>query len=494
MSSTRTGSSTPFLSCRAPDGLQEFTIEAANFSAKYGGAGGLVQLSSRSGTNQLHGNAFEFIRNTVLNARNFFNPVTSPKPPFKLNQFGGTVGGPIVIPHLYNGKDKTFFFFSAEDLQRRSSPITATIYVPTAAELSGNFSALLPNSSGTCPASLSVIPLGKAACKQITNPVGGAAYAGNIVPTAVNPLSAAVAARYTSTLTGVDPISGGYITTENANIDSTQYLVKIDHNFSERNRLSGRYFYNQDNFQRPFAAPLGFFALNEYRNQNLVLSDTQTFSNTLTAELHFSAGRYARTQIPVAPGLQSLQNLGSNVPLATTVPVFPGIRANISGFVNIFSGGALTQTPTTYEFRAEAVKVLGPQTLSFGFTYERDRINATDYSYVPGDNTFNGSRSGSAISDFYFGLDSAFFQDNGRRFDLVESRPSLYVQDDYKLTKELTINAGLRWDPWLPPIDKNGTLVGFQSGYQSKIAPNAPLGLEFVGDQGITPIYLPSKL
>lgn len=471
----------------SPDALKEFTIQAANFSAQYAGAGGLVQLSSKSGTNQLHGNAFEFVRNTALNARNWFNRAPSPKPPFKLNQFGGTVGGPVVIPHIYNGRDKTFFFFSAEDLQRRSSPTTATIFVPTAAEMSGNFSAFLPDSTGNCPADQSAIPLSKSACKQIKNPVTGVAYAGNIITTPVNPLSLAVANTYTIPLKGVDPVSGGYVTLENQNIDSTQYLINMDHQVTSKNHLSGRYFYNQDNFQRPFAAPLGFFALNLFRNQNLTIADSHTFDSTFTTIFHLTFGRYARTQIPEAPGLKSLQDLGSNVALGTQVPIFPGIRANISGgFVNIFSGGALQQDPTTFEYRAEAVKVHGPHQLSFGFTFEHDQINATDYSYTPGDNTFDGSRSGLGMSDFYFGLDSQFFQDNGRRFYLRESRPALYLQDDYRVTKELTLNLGLRWDPWLPPVDRNGTLVGFQAGFKSSIAPGAPAGLQFVGDKGVT--------
>jgi hypothetical protein len=469
----------------SPDGLKEFTIEAANFGAQYAGAGGLVQLSSKSGTNKLHGNAFEFIRNTALNARNYFNPATSLKPPFKLNQFGGTVGGPIVVPRIYNGRDKTFFFFSAEDLQRRSSPQTATIYVPTQAELTGNFSALLPDSTGSCPAARSITPLGKSACKQIKNPVTGTNYAGNLITAAINPLSSAVAAHYTTPLTGVDQVSGGYVTLENQNIDSTQYLINIDHQVSSKNHLSGRYFYNQDNFQRPFAAPLGFFALNLYRNQSLTIGDQHTFSSTLTTNFRASFGRFARTQIPEAPGLQSLQDLGSKVSLGTNVPIFPGIRSNISGFVNIFSGGALTQDPTTFEYRAESVKVLGAHQIGFGFVFEHDAINANDYSYTPGDNTFDGSRSGSAMSDFYFGLDSQFFQDNGRKFYLRESRPSLYVQDDYKVNRELTLNLGLRWDPWLPPIDKNQTLVGFQPGFKSTIAPNAPTGMQFIGDSGV---------
>ncbi|MHB1701959.1 MAG: TonB-dependent receptor [Acidobacteriaceae bacterium] len=456
-----------------PDGLQEFTIQAADFSAEYAGAGALVQLSTRSGTNSIHGAAYEFIRNTVLDARNYFQQTI---PPFKLNQFGGTIGGPII-------KDRTFFFFSAEDLQQRSSPNPIFIQVPTPAELNGDFSALLAQHIA------------------IYNPATGAPYPGNIISTPIDPLSGAVAKAYITPI-GADPVTGAFHSTANANIDSTQYLVKIDHAVTASNHLSGRYFYNEDNFQRPFNAPLGFFAENFFRNQSFLLSDTQIFSNTLTATLYASVGHFARTQIPEAPGLKTLQNLGQNVPLGTTVPVFPGVRANIAGFVNIFSGGALTQVPTSYEYKAQIVKVLRSHTLSFGGGFERTDINATDYSYTPGDNTFNGQRtaarqgtklpngitkSGSALADFYLGLDSQFFQDNGRKFYLRESRPSLYLQDDWKATRDLTINAGLRWDPWLPPIDINDTLVGFQQGAQSTVAPGAPLGLLFQGDAGTQP-------
>ena len=449
-----------------PDGLQEFTIQAANFSAEYGGAGALVQLSSRSGTNAIHGNAFEFLRNTVLDARNFTNRAPNPISPFKLNQFGGTVGGPIVIPHVYSGKDKTFFFFSAEDLQRRSSPNTATIFLPTAAELAGNFGTI-----------------------AIHDPNTGIAYTNNQITTPINPLSAAVAKAFiipSYSSPGYNPTTGALTVAPNANIDQTQYLVKIDHQVSATNHLSGRYFYVEDNFQRAFNAPFGFYAANAFRNQSLTLADTQIVSNTLTATVYATAGRFARTQVPVSPGLQNLQTLGANVPLGTAnIPVFTGVRANITGFLNIFSGGALTQDPTTFEFRFQAVKVAGRHTIAFGANYERTRIDATDFSYTPGDNTFNGQRSGNAAADFYLGLDSTFFQDNGRKFYLRENRVGVYVQDDFKLSKTLTINAGLRWDPWLPPVDLNSTLVGFVPGFHSTIAPNAPVGLQFNGDPGV---------
>jgi hypothetical protein len=317
----------------------------------------------------------------------------------------------------------------------------------------------------------------------------------------MDPLSAKLAQKYLTPLAS-NPATGLFNSTSNQNIDSTQYLVKVDHVVSASNHLSGRYFYNQDNFQRPFNAPTGFYAANLFRNQSVIITDTQVFSPTFTSTFSASAGRFARTQIPEAPGLQSLQDLGQNVPLGSPgETIFPGIRANISGFVDIFSGGALTQDSTSFDYKASAVKVLNAHTISFGGEFERDRIDADDYSYTPGDNTFNGERtaaptgatlpsgsttSGSALADFYLGLDSQFYQDNARKFYLRENRPSLYVQDDWKLSRKLTLNLGVRWDPWLPPNDLNGTLVAFKQGVQSTVAPGAPLGLLFHGDPGIT--------
>jgi Carboxypeptidase regulatory-like domain len=511
-----------------PDALQEFTIQSSDYSADHAGAGALVQLSTRSGTDELHGSAWDYFRNTVLDANNYF-PAKNPagaiiKPPFKLNQFGGTVGGPI-----FRSK-KAFFFFSAEDMQQRSAPSTITVEYPTAAELAGNFSAflqkkptplLLYNPATGCGFGQTATANGSSGytCSgTITDDVSAAdAAPGAAIP--IDALSAAVNKQYlsseealaTPTVNSTYPVAtyGTFISTTNNNIDNTQYLTRLDYSLGSNDHVAGRYFYNQDNFQRPFTAPLGFFAANLFRNQSVTLSDAHVFSNTLTGAAYFGFYRGGRTQIPEAPGLKTLQDLGQNAPYGSpneSLVPFPGVRAEISGYVEAFSGGALTQDATSFDFHAQAVKLLHTHTLTMGFDLERDRIDMDDYSYTPGDSTtpgFNGVKTeiptsqtcptgyactGNAIADFYTGYEQDYYMDNGRKAYLREIRPALYVQDDWKTTPRLTLNLGLRWDPWMPPIDDNGTLVGFNlnnPNFQSTVAPNAPKGMWFVGDPGL---------
>jgi hypothetical protein len=436
-----------------PDTLEEFTIKTSAYSAEFSGAGALVQLSTRSGANDFHGTVFEFLRNTDLNARNFFQLT---RPPFKLNQYGGTIGGPI-------RRNRMFFFGSAQDQAQRSAPSGVSITTPSAAQRQGDFSALLP--------------------KVITDPANSnTPFPGNIIPVSrFNSVSQQVASLYLPL-----PNSGTqWVGTQFKHVDDLQWLAKFDWVVTASNHLSARYFWDEDDFWRTFNAPNGFYAANYFLNQTATLTDTQIFGPTLTGTFSFSFGKFSRTQVPQAPGLKSLQDLGVQVPLGTAVPIFPGIRSNIAGYVNVFSGGALRQHPTSFVWKANGIKTWGPHTMSFGFEFERTRVNVMDYSYTPGDNTFNGQVTGNAVTDFFLGYPSQFFQDNGRILYLRQNRPALYFQDDWKVTKGFTLNLGLRWEPWLPPVDQNDALTAFVPGVQSRVAPNAPLGLVFPGDPGI---------
>ena len=230
--------------------------------------------------------------------------------------------------------------------------------MPTAAELTGNFSALAAQGIA------------------LYSPVTGCGYGQSgtapncsgaitdIIPTAMDTLSSAVNKQY---LAAQEPLSvaatganaGLYntlTTSTNNNIDNTQYLARLDYAIGQNDHISGRYFYNQDNFQRPFTAPLGFYAANLFRNQSLTLSEAHVFSPTLTGAVYFGFYRGARTQIPEAPGLKTDFQLGqTGVPygkLTENLVPFPGVRDNLTN-INIFSGGALTQDSTTFDLRPD---------------------------------------------------------------------------------------------------------------------------------------------
>lgn len=442
-----------------PDTLEEFTVQSANYSARTSGAGAVIELSTRSGSNQFHGSGFEFLRNTELNARNYF---AARRPPFKLNQYGGTFGGPVK-------QDKTFFFFSYQGTKQRSAPGTTVITTPSQAQRNGDFSSLLSLAN----------PI------KIIDPLnGGAPFAGNIIPSSrIDALSLKVAAQY---LPLPNLPNGNYTTAQNRNVDDDQILVKIDQIITANNRLSGRYYQDDNDFQRPFNAPLGFYAANDFKNKSLTLRDTHVFSPNFTLTASGGWYRFGRKQEPQAPGKQTVQALGANAPLGTNVTgIFPGVRVNLSGFVNIFSGGALEQLPSGFDFHVAATYVLGRHTIQFGTDVVRDTDETNDYSFTPGTWTFNGQRSGYVISDFILGLPSNFTQDSGRQNLLHETKAHFWVQDDWKFSKNLTLNLGLRWEPWLPPTDDRHNLVGFIPGVQSTVAPNAPVGIVFPGDKGI---------
>ena len=314
---------------------------------------------------------------------------------------------------------------SAQDQVQRAAPSGISITPPSAAQRQGDFSALLPKTVIVDPAA------------------GNSPFPGNIVPiNRFNPVSQKVADIYLPL-----PNSGTqWVGSQLKHVDDLQWLAKVDMMVTSNNHFSARYFNDENDFWRTFNAPtgFGFYAAKYFLNQSATMTDTQIFSPTLTGAFFVSFGRFARTQVPQAPGLKSLQDLGVQVPIGTSIPIFPGVRANISGFVNVFSGGALRQYHTSFVWKATGTKMAGAHTLNFGLEFERTRVDMNDYSYVPGDNTFNGQVTGNAVSDFFLGYPSQFFQDNGRTLYLRESRPSLFFQDDWKVRRQFTVNLGVR--------------------------------------------------
>jgi len=444
-----------------PDTLEEFTVQSANYSARTAGAGALVELATRSGTNQFHASAFEFLRDTSLNANDFFaNKAGRDKPPFKLNQYGGTAGGSII-------QNKTFYFGAYQGTKRRSSPGVNTIRSLTAAERAGNFS----DYTGT-----------------IKDPFTGVAYAGNIVPT--NKIDPTVLKILNDMLPL--PNSGVNLVFPNSqDLDDDQVTARVDHQISSRNRLTFRYFYDANRFQRPFAAPPGFYAKNDFRNQSVLFRDSHIVNSSFMLTFSGSWSKFQRVQEPIAPGMKTIQDYGVNAKQSITTDFFPGVRF-MSSLFNLFSGGGLEQTPQTYDFHVTGVWSKGRHNIQAGTDITIDKLYVLDASFTVGTWTFNGSRTGYLPADIMMGSPSAFNQDSGRTLNLTEKKYHFWVQDDWKVGARLTLNAGLRWEPWTPSTDTLHNLVGFVKGQQSTQAPDAPLGMVYPGDAGISQAVFPS--
>jgi hypothetical protein len=439
-----------------PDSLQEFTVKSANYSANESGAGVTVQLSTRSGTNQYHGTLFEFLRNDNFDARNLFSTAVTP---FKRNQYGGTLGGPVV-------KDKTFFFvaFQGTRVSGGANPTSAT--VPSAAMRAGNFSSL---------------------SKIIVDPTTGQPFPGNIIPsTRFDPLSVKLLPYVPL------PNLPNLLVTEtpNSHIDDDQVIGRLDHSFSLKDRFSARYSFDEYDYNRLTSAFATIYARNFFRDQNLVVSDTHTFSPSLILFGSFGFTRVARTQIPTEP--VTLQGLGQNVPEAIA-EAHPELRVNVNGYYNLFSGGGLGAPSNIYQYRGRMAWAHGRHFLQFGMDIERDTMYSYDRSFASGSTTFNGSRtsspafpnSGDAFADFLLGLPNDFSQGGRTPQDFYETKWQPWIQDDWKILPRLTLNVGLRWEPWLPPIDRLGPATAFVPGVKSTVAPFAPTGLLFSGDPGL---------
>lgn len=447
----------------SPDSLEEFTVKSSNYGASESGAGAMVQLATRSGTNQFHGSAFEFLRNDALDARNFFsNTVT----PFKRNQYGGTFGGPLV-------KNKTFIFGSYEGARISGGANPTRAVVPTAAMRGGDFSSLN---------------------KVLVDPQTGRPFAGNVIPTARRDLLATKLLDFVP----LPNLPNLQVTqTPNTNINDDQFLLRFDRQFTSRDHFTMRYSFDEHDYNRLTSAFRTIFARNFYRDQNLVVSDTHTFSPALLFTGSFGYTRVARTQIPTEP--VTLQTLGQKVPEAID-GADPELRVNVNGYFNLFSGGGIGSAARIFQYRGRFSWARGKHLMQFGMDVSRDLLFSTDTSFASGDNSFNGSRtsspsfrgSGDAFADFLLGLPSRFFQGGRTPQDLYETKWQPWIQDDWKVLPRLTLNLGLRWEPWLPPNDRLGPTAGFVPGVQSLVAPDAPAGLVFSGDPGLRDSIFPA--
>jgi len=454
----------------SPDALQEFRILSSTYSADFGrNSGSIVNVISKSGTNDFHGNMYEYFRNRVLNATPFFNN-SSPtfnglrNPQFNVNEFGGTIGGPLYLPRfgeggksVYSGKNRTFFFFSYEGFRRRQG-VVSSASVPSLAQRNAI------NAFAGTPQQI----------KNLLNEIP-AANSGN------------------NTL----------LSTAGNRLDRNQYFVRGDSKLTEKNNVFVSFFRENQVFTDPFAfggsTIPGFGTSGVLSFTNLVVADTHVFSSKSLNEVRFSFHR--RDTLSVVPVNRTTPaDLGiSGIVAADPAAVGPP-RVGISGFSN---WGNTIQGPQgrkddtiqfvdnfshtinakhSAKFGGEYRKYKQSQTFDFInnglYDFTGDVTNALGLPLVPGLNA--------ALSDFARGLAVDFVENSAGRPQYNTFSYDFYALDDWKVRNYLTLNLGVRYEYDEPLYDTNNKVLAFRPGQQSTVFPTAPRGMVYPGDAGIT--------
>jgi Carboxypeptidase regulatory-like domain/TonB-dependent Receptor Plug Domain len=460
-----------------PDALQEFSVQTSNYSAEFGqNAGGVVNVVTKSGTNDLHGGAFDFVRNAVFNARNYFSPK---RDGLKRNQFGGTIGGPVTLP-FYKGRDKTFFFFGYQGTRNHSLQEGLTSFIPTAANMAGDFSAALQASN---PGN----PLGRAT--TIIDPLnGGQAFPGNRIPLSrFDPASLALTKYLPLEQAGVNGL-----VTYNKPISQTynEETIRVDHSLSSKDRLTGRYF--RDKFSTPSIWD-PHFAMTytdgvSFLVQNALLQETHIFSPTLLNDFRLGFHREHNTRY-VPPASPNLNDLGSNVWQPSAYKALESI--SVTGFFATGTSTSAEWPRTTWTLAEDLRWSNGRHNISVGFRGDLARLDEiNNLANEFGVYTFTADATNYALASFMMGTVRTIQQGSGEAKNVRNKFTGLYVQEGYRASSHLTLNVGLRWEPYSPWRDLYDRVEQFRpqdyyAGKKSQKFTNAPAGLFFPGDDGV---------
>ncbi|HZT36516.1 MAG TPA: carboxypeptidase regulatory-like domain-containing protein [Bryobacteraceae bacterium] len=434
-----------------PDAIQEFTIQTNSYSAEFGrNRGASINAVTKSGTNDFHGGAFEFVRNDAFDARPFFS---TGAPAFKRNQFGAQLGGPI-------RRNKTFFFGAWQGTHERGTPSTSTATVLSSAMRAGNFSQL---------------------SKPIIDPLTKAPFPGNIIP--ADRLSKP-AVNFLNKFVPLPNLGNNYVTPLPAPKDGNQYLVRIDHELSQNDRIYGRYIYNDDSLFSA-AGNLPNWGIDQtFHRQGVVLSHTHLFSPTLVNSAVFSFNRVYSYIVQTPDFMWS--DLGANIPPASPV-THSWQNLTISGYFSAITGTFWDLARKTYNISDSLSWIRGRHSAKFGAQISRYHVDQVNEFYSRFGGTFNGFATGDAAADFMLGNLNQFREVSVLGNNLTQVNWQFFASDEVKVSPRLTLTAGLRWQPDLHFTEANGKESAFRPGLRSSIYPNAPLGLLFKGDPQLPP-------
>ena len=498
-----------WVSSNAPslEAITEFTVDSNGFKAEYGHAGGgVMTFSSKSGTNDFHGTAYEFLRNNDFDANYFFsNKQGLPRPIYKQNDFGASIGGPIWIPKLYNGRNKSFFFFAYEGFRNRQGANAFTTAVPTPEMYDGDFSNWVDKNGKQIPI--------YDPTSQVTNVDGTVTrtqFPNNKIPSSlfdplsVQALQAFQASGVLKPNTGAAPGSVGYVNnnytvSQGSNVNPiNKWSIKGDHVFSERNRISGYYGYDRESFGPGPSGPATLPGLYTTFNDNRQNTDVLRFSWDRifgpTKFNHFYAGGNNWRQNHNPP-----QEYIGNWKSKVCLPNVPDCGQNLINFdfsngYGSWGGRANNGSENTiYGYNDDFTWVRGSHTFKGGGMYQLTHYNGFGRQCISGCATFNFTETGRAgdtnfataggnpFASFLLG-----WADNGQ-LDTIRFIGQQwqyfagYAQDDWRVNPKLTLNFGMRWETTLPPTGLNDRWADFSPTRPNPKAGNIPGAVIFAG-------------
>ncbi len=442
----------------SPDAVQEFTIQTSVAPARYGYASGVIEVSTKSGTNSVHGSVYEFLRNDKLDARTFFQPVKTKR---KRNQYGFAGGGPVYIPKLYDGRNRTFWFVN---LEQQKEPLGAdtVIYTPTAAQLEGDFSG----------------------SRAIKDPLTNQNFPGNQIPKSrLDPLALNVIKAYVPL---AQDSLGTYRYQKPSDNNPTKLLGRGDQTFGGgRHQLSGRVFITRTKGPHGSGNLPLFQTGTQYEDTDLagVTYTANISSNKINVARFSGNGYYLKYDTPTI-SLENLKKLGFADNYYTYGPDFPVLSVS-GGFTLGIEQVRLTRDYNTYSWSDDFSWIRGRHNIQIGTDAIRTVQNTGNVSRTNGSYTFTGSYSGLGLTDFLLGRPATFRQGNPAPDDPRGFQIAWYVQDDIKVHKRLTVNLGIRHELPFPTVSARNALIYYQPGAKSQVFVNAHPGLLFYGDPGV---------
>lgn len=462
-----------------PDAIAEFKIITNNYEAEYGRtAGGIVNQVVKSGTNSIHGTAFDYFRNTALDATDYFSQIA---PVFRYNIFGGTVGLPIK-------KDKMFFFASYQGARRAEGQNPGTLTVLTPAERTGDFSDLYTGQ---------INPQTGFDFGQLTDPTTGNPFMCNGTPCNQVPVDT-VMQNYINKYVPL-PNSGvnGFVEDPVASLKQDQFIFRYDYNISSKDTLSAFYIFDDQPQVFPFQVingassggdvPIGSGFSNAQRFQTDSISWTRVISPTMVNELRFSTNRVA-TLVGVPADKTSPSQLG----FLTVNPDDPkGVApplVTVSGAFNLGPdpGGPTKIHDVTFQYQDTFSWTRGKHALKFGADVRQIRNNFNFDFFTNGSFDFGSffTNTGNALADFVGGYTDNYFQFSNAAYGIRSHQLYFFGQDQWKVTKNLSLDYGLRYEYNSPQEDPHNEIIGWFPGQQSSKFPASPPSFLYPGDPG----------